>query len=157
MLLPSSPLCHLISWGRRTFTCLPKHGFRNIYLSRRSHLISRREREGSPKPEANRWWWSGDGMRALAPGVGVSVFQLTGFSGVRDLSVPVAAYKATSWSNNRLTVPPRTRPLSSSSSPFSSRSGHSIKSNQLILLLAQRLLSSAVLLEGCKGMILHNH
>lgn len=97
-------------------------------------------------------------MPALAPGVGVSVFQLTGFSGVRDLSVPVAAYKATSWSNNRLTVPPRTRPLfSSSSSPFSSRSGHSIKSNQLILLLAQRLLSSAVLLKGCKGGILHNH
>lgn len=96
-------------------------------------------------------------MPALAPGVGVSVFQLTGFSGVRDLSVPVAAYKATSWSNNRLTVPPRTRPLSSSSSPFSTRSGHSIKSNQLILLLAQRLLSSAVLLEGCKGRILHNH
>lgn len=94
-------------------------------------------------------------MPALSPGVGVSVFQLTGFSGVRDLSVPVAAYKATSWSNNRLTVPPRTRPLFSSS--FSSRSGHSIKSNQLILLLAQRLLSSAVLLEGCKGGISHNH
>lgn len=114
--------------------------------------------EGNERVRQNQRRSDDDDLE-MESGVGVSVFQLTGFSGVRDLSVPVAAYKATSWSNNRLTVPPRTRPLSSSSSssPFSTRSGHSIKSNQLILLLAQRLLSSAVSLEGCKGRILHNN